>query len=133
MRAEDIHHEKEFLENAVDATIKARIEVVENLGAETQIYCEIAYADKESAVLDDSTQMIARVSSREEALVGDVVKLAFDVRHVHLFDEETERTILQRDEDYEYIAENKEASYLPPTPQEMKEKIQEKNKTKKKK
>ena len=58
----------------------------------------------------------------------DVVKLAFDAQHVHLFDGETERTILERDEDYEVIEENAEgAAFVPPTPQEMREMIEAAN------
>ncbi len=124
IRPEDIHHEKEFIENSKKTVIKARVEVIEKLGAETQIYCELDYADKESFAVDASTQMIARIPSREEVELKEVIKLAFDAEHIHLFDGETEGTILERDEGYEMIQGNEEASFVPPTPQEMKERIE---------
>lgn len=137
VRAEDIHHEQAFLENAQKTQVKARVEVIEKLGAETQIYCELDYEDKESSVIDNSTQMIARIPSREEIALKDVVKLAFDAEHIHLFDGETEATILERDEGYEVIAEHAEdAAFVPPTPQDMKARIEAANhstKTKKRK
>ena len=133
IRPEDIHHEKEFLEGSPKTVVKAKIEVVEKLGAETQIYCELDYEGKASSITDDSSQMIARIPSREEVTVKEVIKLAFDLNHAHLFDGETERSLLVRDEGYDLIEGNKEADYVPPTPQEMKEKINEKKHKNKKK
>ena len=128
VRAEDVHHDEAFIESSPKTVVKARVEVIENLGAETQIYCELDYEDKESSVIDNSTQMIARISSRTEVALKDVVKLAFDAQHIHLFDGETERTLLERDEDYEVIEENAEgAAFVPPTPQEMREMIEAAN------
>jgi len=43
---------------------------------------------------------------------------------MHMFDGETEATMLERDAGYEVIEENAEGSaFVPPTPQEMREKI----------
>jgi hypothetical protein len=54
----------------------------------------------------------------------EIVDLAFDARHIHLFDGDTEATILERDEGYEVIPENAEGSaFTPPTPQEMRAQI----------
>ncbi len=129
IRAEDIHHEEAFLESAQKAQVKARVEVIEKLGAEMQVYCELDYEDKQTSLIDNSTQMIARIPSREEIGSKDVIKLAFDTEHIHLFDGETERTILERDEGYEVIESNVERDYVPPTPQEMKERIDAANHT----
>ena len=52
------------------------------------------------------------------------VELAFDAKHIHLFDGYTEATMLERDEHYEVIPENAEgAAFVPPTPQEMQAQI----------
>ena len=68
--------------------------------------------------------MIAKISSRAVVALKEVVDLAFDAHHIHLFDGDTEATILERDEGYEVIEENAEGSaFVPPTPQEMREKI----------
>ena len=124
VRPEDIHQDQMFIANSPDTLVKARIDVIEKLGAETQIYCELDYEGKENSVIDNSTQMIAKISSRAIVSLNDIVELAFDANHIHLFDGETEATLLERDEGYEVIEENAEGSaFVPPTPQEMRAKI----------
>ena len=124
VRPEDIHQDQMFISNSPDTVVKARIEVIEKLGAETQIYCELDHEGKESSVIDNSTQMIAKISSRAVVALKDVVELAFDAHHIHMFDGETEASLLERDEGYEVIEENAEGSaFVPPTPQEMRERI----------
>ena len=124
VRPEDIHQDQLFISNSPETLVKARIEVIEKLGAETQIYCELNYEGKESSIIDNSTQMIAKISSRAVVSLGDIVELAFDANHIHMFDGETEATLLNRDEGYEVIEENAEGSaFVPPTPQEMRASI----------
>ncbi len=124
VRPEDIHQDQMFISSSPDTRVSARIDVIEKLGAETQIYCELDYADKEGSVIDNSTQMIAKISSRAVVTLNDIIELAFDAHHLHLFDGETEASILERDEGYERIEENAEgAAFVPPTPQEMQNRI----------
>ena len=124
VRPEDIHQDQMFISSSPETVVNARIEVIEKLGAETQIYCELDHEGKESSVIDNSTQMIAKISSRAVVALKEVVELAFDAHHIHLFDGETEATILERDEGYEVIEENAEGSaFVPPTPQEMRARI----------
>ncbi len=134
IRAEDIHYDDAFSKKAEHAQVQARVDVIEKLGADTQLYCELDHEDKQTSLTDNSTQLIARVPGREEVAVKDVVTLAFDMKHAHFFDGETERTLLERDSGYVAIEGNEEsAAYLPPTPQEMKERIEAANHTGKKK
>ncbi len=124
IRPEDIHQDQMFISNSPDTVVKARVEVIEKLGAETQIYCELDHEGKESSVVDNSTQMIAKISSRAVVALKDVIELAFDAHHIHMFDDETEASLLERDEGYEVIEENAEGSaFVPPTPQEMRARI----------
>ena len=124
VRPEDIHQDQLFISNSPDTVVAARIEVIEKLGAETQIYCELDYEGKTSSIIDNSTQMIAKISSRAIVENGQIVELAFDAHHIHMFDAITEASILERDEGYEVIPENAEGSaFTPPTPQEMSERI----------
>ena len=124
VRPEDIHYDEAFITAHPETVVNARIEVIEKLGAETQVYCELDYDGKESSVVDNSTQMIARISNRAVVSLKDVVALSFDADHIHMFDGETEATMLERDAGYEVIEENAEgSSFVPPTPQEMREKI----------
>ena len=75
-------------------------------------------------VIDNSKQIIAKISSRAVVSLKDVIELAFDAHHIHMFDGETEATLLERDEGYEVIEENAEGSaFVPPTPQEMRARI----------
>ena len=124
VRPEDIHQDEMFIAGSPDTTLQARIDVIEKLGAETQVYCELDYEGKQASLIDNSTQMIAKISSRAVVALNDIVTLAFDANHVHIFDGETEASILERDAGYEVIEENAEGSaFVPPTPQEMRERI----------
>ena len=124
VRPEDIHQDQLFISNSPETVVNARIEVIEKLGAETQIYCELDFEDKAASIIDNSTQMIAKISSRAIVALNDIVQLAFDANHIHLFDGETEASLLERDENYEVIEENAEgAAFVPPTPQEMRAQI----------
>ncbi len=124
VRPEDIHEDERFLATSPDTIVTARIDVIEKLGAEMQIYCDLDYQNEKASLVDSVSQMVAKISSRASVKLGEVVKLAFDARHVHLFDGTTEATMLERDEHYDVIPENAEgAAFVPPTPQEMQAQI----------
>ena len=124
VRPEDIHQDQMFIANSPDTIVKARIDVIEKLGAETQIYCELDYEKDGETIVDSTTQMIAKISSRAVVALDEVIELAFDAQHIHMFDGITEATMLERDEGYEVIEENAEgAAFVPPTPQEMRAQI----------
>ncbi|MBQ9118402.1 MAG: sn-glycerol-3-phosphate ABC transporter ATP-binding protein UgpC [Clostridia bacterium] len=124
VRPEDIHQDQMFIANSPDTIVKARIDVIEKLGAETQIYCELDYNKDGETIVDSTTQMIAKISSRAVVALDEVIELAFDAQHIHMFDGVTEATMLERDEGYEVIEENAEgAAFVPPTPQEMRARI----------
>ena len=97
---------------------------MKKLGAETQIYCDLDFENDKNTIIDNAAQMIAKISSRAAVELGEIVELAFDAKHIHLFDGYTESTMLERDEHYEVIPENAEgAAFVPPTPQEMQAQI----------
>ena len=124
VRPEDIHEDQAFISTSPDTVVKARIDVIEKLGAETQIYCDLEYEQDKNIIVDNASQMIAKISSRASVELGEIVELAFDAKHIHLFDGYTESTMLERDEHYEVIPENAEgAAFVPPTPQEMQAQI----------
>lgn len=124
VRPEDIHEDDLFISNSPETIVKARIDVIEKLGAETQIYCDLEYESDKNTIVDNAAQMIARISSRATVSLGEIVELAFDAKHIHLFDGYTEATMLERDEHYDVIPENAEgAAFVPPTPQEMQAQI----------
>ena len=99
VRPEDIHDEENFIAASPDTVVKAFIEVLEKLGAETQIYCKLDYKEGETVEsatdsIADSSYMVAKIDSRSLVNRGEVVELALDARHIHLFDGATEMSIL---------------------------------------
>ncbi len=125
VRPEDIHDEENFIAASPDTVVKAFVEVLEKLGAETQIYCKLDFKEGETIEnatdsIADASYMVARIDSRSLVNRGEVVELALDARHIHLFDAATEMSILTRDEGYEVTPENEASSnFVPLTPQEM--------------
>lgn len=85
IRPENIRDEEIYLESMSENVVEGRVEVVEMLGSETLIYMVI-----------DDFEFTARVNPRSKARPGDVIKVAFDANKIHLFDKETEKTIMNR-------------------------------------
>ncbi|MBQ3181476.1 MAG: TOBE domain-containing protein, partial [Clostridia bacterium] len=83
IRAENIHDEEMYISSSPDSTVEAEVEVVELMGSETLLYLNI-----------EGSSFIAKVDPRSTAKVGDVIKVAFDMNRIHLFDKETEISIL---------------------------------------
>ena len=83
IRPECMHDEAVFLESMADSTVDARVEVVEMLGSETLLHMFI-----------DDVSCTARVNPRTKTRSGNVVKIALDTNRIHLFDKETEKTIV---------------------------------------
>ncbi|MCL2076912.1 MAG: sn-glycerol-3-phosphate ABC transporter ATP-binding protein UgpC [Oscillospiraceae bacterium] len=83
VRPENIHDEELFLSTAKTGVIEATVDVAEMMGAETYLYltCE-------------GIPLTVRVSSRSTVRPQDVVKLAIDPKHVHIFDKDTEQAVL---------------------------------------
>ena len=61
----------------------AHVDVVEMMGAETHLYVTV-----------EGVPIIARVNPRTTAKVGDTINLIFEGNRIHLFDKETEMSIL---------------------------------------
>ncbi|MBO4389295.1 MAG: sn-glycerol-3-phosphate ABC transporter ATP-binding protein UgpC [Lachnospiraceae bacterium] len=79
IRPEDVHDAPD----APAADLEATIRVYELLGAEVYLYFDI-----------NDTNFTARVNPRTPARPGDVVKFNIDQTRIHLFDKDTEMTIL---------------------------------------
>lgn len=84
IRPEDIHDEAAFLQQFSDSVVDVNVEVAENLGSEMYLYLD--GIGKES--------VIARVSGRSGIKEGENVKLAFDMNKVHMFDPQSESSLL---------------------------------------
>ncbi|MBQ9782547.1 MAG: sn-glycerol-3-phosphate ABC transporter ATP-binding protein UgpC [Clostridia bacterium] len=101
VRPEDFHDDEVFINNSPNTLIKVKVEVVEKLGAETLLYCEFAKEDEEVVEgqiksLDDvGVNLTAKVDSRTKKEVDQTIELAIDILHAHIFDKETELSILE--------------------------------------
>ena len=109
VRPEDMHDDANFIASAPEATVDVVVDVVEKLGAETQLYCVFDRNDSAEdseqikSLVDSESQMIARVDSRTTTERGQRIKLAIDIMHSHLFDKETELTILEGEGTKAYV------------------------------
>jgi multiple sugar transport system ATP-binding protein len=83
IRPESMHDEPAFLESMPDSIVSAKVEVVEMLGSETLLHMFIG-----------DIGCTARVNPRTKTRSGDTIKIAIDTNRVHLFDKETEKTIV---------------------------------------
>lgn len=103
VRPEDIHDEEIFIANSPEAMVECKIDIVEKIGSETLLYCNLdlqgGHTDK---VVDESAlTMIARVDPRTKLLRDEIVKLAFDALHIHLFNKDTQLSLLKKDDIFE--------------------------------
>ncbi len=103
VRPEDFRDTPEIVNAGKLPVLEVKVDVVERLGAETLLYCKTDYSSakdsNEASIDEDVSNLIAKVDSRSVTKAGDIVKVAVDVMHCHLFDKETETTILARSED----------------------------------
>ena len=83
IRPEDIDDDAEFMERHPECHLKATVDVSEMMGAEIYLYLEYK-----------GNKMTARVASTSKAKNGQEITVAFDPHKIHLFDPETELTIL---------------------------------------
>lgn len=93
IRPEDFHTEAIFLDTC-DNKIEARVDVKEELGSETILYCDLDQQSTPGIVVENSeTNLTAKVDSRTRVDRLSLVTLGVDVNHIHLFDAETEVTL----------------------------------------
>ncbi|GHV48199.1 ABC transporter ATP-binding protein [Clostridia bacterium] len=83
VRPENIHDEELFLSSAKTGIIEATVDITEMIGAETYLY-----------IACEGVPITVRVSNRSTARPQDVIKLAIDPNHIHLFDNQDEHSIL---------------------------------------
>ncbi len=83
VRPESIHDEEMFLSTAKTGIIETTVDVTELMGAETYLYLNC-----------EGINLTARVSPRSTARPQDVIKCAIDANRIHLFDKDTEKTIV---------------------------------------
>lgn len=83
IRPEDLYDSEEMLQKYANSVIEAKINVYELLGAEVYLYFDL-----------EGANMTARVSPTTTARTGSSVKFALDVEKIHVFDKDSELTIV---------------------------------------
>ncbi|MFA7636661.1 MAG: sn-glycerol-3-phosphate ABC transporter ATP-binding protein UgpC [Monoglobales bacterium] len=83
IRPENVHDEPVYLETCKDSVLDAEVAVTEAMGAETFLYLKI-----------EGFEFTARVNPRTKAKHGDTIKVAFELERMHIFDKDTEVTII---------------------------------------
>ncbi len=105
IRPEDIHDEERWVKESGNPVIEVAVDVVEALGSETLLYCKTRQEKVEGeeegikSIVDDISNLTAKVDSRSITKAGDTIKVALDIVHCHIFDKNTEITILARSEE----------------------------------
>ena len=87
IRAEDAHLVTSDRPASDEQTVKAKVKVTEKLGNETLVYCEVSGCNAD---------FIIRTGARERVQNDDEIIVAFDTKHIQLFDYDTEETVLKR-------------------------------------
>jgi multiple sugar transport system ATP-binding protein len=83
VRPESLLDDEAILKTMPDSIVEARVEVVEMLGSETLLYLFI-----------EENSCTARVGPKTKTRPGDIIKIAIDTNRLHIFDKDTEKTII---------------------------------------
>ncbi len=83
IRPENIDDGEDFLKVHSNSSIEANVEVTELMGAETYIYMS-----------KNNINLVARVNGTSKAQSGDRIKVALNPGKIHVFDKESEITII---------------------------------------
>ena len=100
LRADDITIDPDDVKKS-NTTIKVKISHTEELGTETLVYGDIDMS--RDSFGESPTQIILKAAGFRNFSSGDVVEAALKMENVHLFDAETEESILPRIPKYNYL------------------------------
>lgn len=74
---------------------KCRVSYVEDLGVDSQIYADFNI-DSEDTVTESSTRLIIKAPAGSFYKTGEIIEVSLDLSHLHIFDKETEKSIMPR-------------------------------------
>ncbi len=99
IRPENIFIYDKSMNNEKLDVLDARVTVVEALGSETIVYADLDMENDE-LVTDSLTEVRMKMLSNFDVKVGDIIKVAIDLTRIHLFDFDTEESVIQRVPEY---------------------------------
>ena len=82
VRPEDIYDDEEGLKKYADGAVEAKVEVTELMGAEIFLYLSC-----------EGNAITARVDPTSKTQAGDEIKIALNMKNIHIFDKETETSL----------------------------------------
>ena len=133
VRPEDLHDDEETIAKSANMTIEVRVDQLERLGAETLLYCKFELEDNNDVIGEGAKKpLIAKVDGRSTTMQGEVIKLALGVDHCHMFDKETELSILEGEGTKAYVPEYNNAKLAQQALEEQEALANAKSKKKKK-
>ena len=100
LRAEDVSIDPEKVAEST-SVIKVKISHKEELGNQTLVYADINMDNDDFG--ESPTRIIISSNGNIEYKLGDVVDAALNIEKVHLFDSETEVSILPRIPEFNYV------------------------------
>ena len=86
VRSEDIH-----LADENEKGFEARVKIVETLGSECLVYMQL---DNDNENFITNKEFVMKVQGRCSFMNVDVIKIALNNEHIHLFDNNTENSVL---------------------------------------
>ena len=94
IRPEDVHIEEDFVAAHEDTSIECNIGIIEALGSESIVYCELDPTNEN--ITESTTRLTLKVDPRQTFVIDQHIKVAIDPERIHLFDKETETSIMPR-------------------------------------
>ena len=99
IRPEDIKCNEQLIKDNPESCIKVDVEFIEGLGAETLIHCKTKDIVENTEIIEVKANMVAKVESRTLAEAGDEISIYLNLAKAHLFDKDTEITVVARTEE----------------------------------
>ena len=94
IRSEDVHIEEEYVAANPDTSLECNIGIIEALGSEQLLYCDLDPEQAQS--VEGGMRLIIKVDPRTRYELGQTIKVSLDPNRIHLFDHDTEMTIIPR-------------------------------------
>ena len=92
IRPEDVHVEADFIEAHPQCVLQGTVGIIEALGSESILYCDLDPATEGVG----GSRIVTKVDPRAVYALDQAITVAIDPTRIHLFDLETERTIMPR-------------------------------------
>ncbi len=133
VRPENLNDDEETIAKSNNMTIEVRVDQLERLGAETLLYCKFELEDNNDVIGEGAKKpLIAKVDGRSTTSQGEIIKLALGVDHCHMFDKDTELSILEGEGTKAYVPEYNNAKLAQQALEEQEALANAKSKKKKK-